>query len=91
MSEVKFTDDELGKVKEIQDKYFNIQNEFGQLSMSRIRLEKQMINLDKEEEQIYNKFSEIEGEEKTFLDNNQEKYGRGVLNPDTGIFTPEKS
>ena len=48
MSEVKFTDDELGKVKEIQDKYFEVQNQFGQLSMARLRLEKQMVNLSED-------------------------------------------
>ena len=91
MSEVKFTDDELGKVKEIQDKYFDVQNQFGQLSMARLRLEKQMVNIDKQEEEIHNTFSAVEEEEKSFLDNITEKYGRGTLNPETGVFTPEKS
>ena len=40
MSEVKFTDDELSKLKEIQQNYVNIQNQFGQIAITKIKLDK---------------------------------------------------
>tara|TARA_Y100000034_G_C6511423_1_gene219787 strand:- start:172 stop:450 length:279 start_codon:yes stop_codon:yes gene_type:complete len=89
--EVKFTDDELGQVKEMQDNYFNVQNEFGQLSMSRIRLEKQLVKTDQQEDELHQKLIEIENAEKSFLDEITKKYGKGTLNPETGVFIPEKS
>ena len=33
----------------------------------------------------------IQQEEQKFLEGITEKYGQGTLNPDTGVFTPNKS
>ena len=82
--EVKFTDDELKEVKSLQTSYLDVQNEFGQLKLAQIRLERQEKNLS-------DKLVEVENTEKSFLDKITEKYGKGVLNPETGVFTPEKS
>ena len=35
---VKFTEEEMKKVQDVQDTYFNIQKELGRLSITRIRL-----------------------------------------------------
>ena len=82
--EVKFTDDELKEIKSLQKSYLDIQNEFGQISLAKLRLKRQ-------EEQISKKLTEIEDIEKSFLDSITAKYGKGTLNPETGVFTPEKS
>ena len=85
MSEsVKFTEDELKEVKSLQTNYLDIQNQYGQLSLAKIRLKRQ-------ENQLSEKLKEIENIEKSFLDKVTEKYGKGSLNPETGVFTPEKS
>jgi hypothetical protein len=84
MSEVKFTDDELKEVKDLQSNYLDVQNEFGQLKLAQIRLERQ-------EQELSQKLTTVENSEKSFLDKITEKYGRGTLNPETGVFTPEKS
>ena len=62
----------------------NIQNAFGQLKLAQIRLDEQEIDL---EESLKN----IQSDEKKFLDGITEKYGQGTLNPETGVFTPNKS
>ena len=82
--EVKFTDDELKEIKSLQKSYLDIQNEFGQLSLAKIRLKRQ-------EEQTSKKLTEIETTEKSFLAKITAKYGKGTLNPETGVFTAEKS
>ena len=79
-SEVKFTEDELTQVQNIQKSYANVQNQFGQLKMAQIRL-------DELEESL----KSIQTEESKFLDKITEKYGQGSLNPETGVFTPNKS
>ena len=89
--EVKFNDEELGKVKEIQDSYFNIQNDLGQLNIARLRLSKQLENLDIQEENLGNQFFGNQDKEVKFLEEITKKYGRGSLNPETGVFTPNKS
>jgi len=88
--ETKFTEEELKKVKEIQESYFNIQNQFGQLSLARLRTEQQLEGFDKNEDNLKDEFLKIQNDEKTFLDGITEKYGEGSLDPDTGIFTSNK-
>ena len=82
--EVKFSDDELTKLKEIQDSYRNVQNQFGQLKMAMVRLEQQEIDLE-------NKLKDVQDNETEFLKKITEKYGEGNLNPETGVFTPIKT
>ena len=82
--EVKFTEEELKNVQEIQQTYANIQNQFGQLKLAQIRLDEQEVDL---EEALKN----IQSEEKKFLDGITDKYGQGTLNPETGVFTPAEN
>ena len=78
--EVKFTEEELTQVQNIQKSYANVQNQFGQLKLAQIRLDEQEVDL---EEALKN----IQSEEKKFLDGITNKYGQGSLNPETGVFT----
>ena len=81
--EAKFSEEDLKQVQEIQKSYMNIQNSFGQIKMARLRLDQQELDLG-------NTLKEIQNKEKKFLDGITEKYGEGSLNPETGVFTPNK-
>ena len=80
----KFTQEELDKVKEIQDSYFSIQSELGSLALTEIRIKDSKSNLN-------DRLKAIQTDERTFLEGITKKYGQGSLNPETGDFTPEKS
>ena len=82
--EVKFTEEELGKINNIRENYLNIQNSFGQVKMAKMRLNQQ-------EQDLENNLNEIQSEEAKFLDEITKKYGQGTLNPETGVFTKNKS
>ncbi len=82
--EVKFTEEELKQVQNFQQNYMNIQNQFGQIKMTMVRLEQQEIELE-------DGLKNLQEEEKKFLDGITDKYGQGTLNPETGVFTPDKS
>ena len=82
--EVKFTDEELKQVQNIQTSYQNVQSGFGQLKMAKIRLDKQEVDLE-------NALQKIQSDEQTFLDGITKKYGQGTLNPETGVFTPTEN
>ena len=82
--EAKFTEEELKQVQNIQSKYKDIQNQFGQLKMAQIRLDEQEIELE-------NSLKSLQEKESKFLDGITDKYGQGSLNPKTGVFTPNKS
>ena len=82
--EVKFTEEELKNVQDIQTSYVNVQNQFGQLKMAQIKLDEQEVELKEA-------LKQIQTEEKKFLDGITSKYGQGTLNPETGVFTPTEN
>tara|TARA_R110001583_G_scaffold81001_1_gene216651 strand:- start:1535 stop:1807 length:273 start_codon:yes stop_codon:yes gene_type:complete len=82
--EVKFTEEELTQVQNIQKSYATVQNQFGQLKMAQLRLENQEVDLELN-------VKKIQDEEQKFLEGITEKYGEGTLSPETGVFTPNKS
>ena len=82
--EVKFTEEELKQVQNIQASYANVQNQFGQLKLAQIRLDSQEVELE-------DTLKSIQENEQKFLDGITEKYGQGTLNPETGVFTPVKT
>tara|TARA_R110002074_G_scaffold348820_1_gene519290 strand:+ start:263 stop:538 length:276 start_codon:yes stop_codon:yes gene_type:complete len=88
--ETKFTEEELKQVKEIQDSYFDIQNQFGQLSLAKLRLNQQLEVFDTNEDNLNKEFITIQENENTFLAGITKKYGEGSLNPETGVFTSNK-
>ncbi len=82
--EIKFTEEELTQVQNIRQSYLNVQNQFGQLKLTQIRLDEQEVELEEA-------LKTIQSEEKKFLDGITDKYGQGSLNPDTGVFTPTEN
>ena len=82
--EVKFTEEELTQVQNIQKSYVNVQNQFGQLKLAQIRLDNDEVTLE-------DALKSIQNEEKKFLEGITEKYGQGSLNPETGVFTPTEN
>ena len=91
MSEqVKFTEDELKVVEKIQKTYIELQNEFGNTAITKLKLLQQVEGITKYEDELNEKFTEAQNEEQEFLKNITEKYGDGQLDPKTGIFTPSK-
>tara|TARA_R100000008_G_scaffold79962_1_gene62036 strand:+ start:1222 stop:1530 length:309 start_codon:yes stop_codon:yes gene_type:complete len=87
----KFSEEELNEVKEIQNTYFKIQEQFGQLSISKIHLNNQLNEIDNHEESLHTQFKDNQEKENKFLDGITKKYGEGTLNPETGIFTKNNS
>jgi predicted FMN-binding regulatory protein PaiB len=82
--EIKFTEEELKQVQDIRTSYVNIQNQFGQLKLAQIKLDEDEIELEEA-------LKSIQSEERKFLNGITDKYGQGTLNPETGVFTSNKS
>tara|TARA_Y100000034_G_scaffold20292_1_gene23152 strand:+ start:328 stop:618 length:291 start_codon:yes stop_codon:yes gene_type:complete len=87
----KFTQKELDQISEYRQKYLDIQMGFGQSEITRVRLERQHENLDKFTDDLRKQFDTIQEEEQKFIAEINEKYGDGVLDPETGVFTPNTS
>jgi hypothetical protein len=86
---VKFTDEELSSLQELQNTYVSISTQFGQTKVSRINLERQMQNIDEVENQLEQNWEENRKTESELVKSLNEKYGAGSLNPTTGEFIPQ--
>jgi septal ring factor EnvC (AmiA/AmiB activator) len=86
--EIKFTEDEMKQIDDLQQSYANSQNALGQISVSRIRLEQQLTELDSAEDTIRTTFTDTQIKEKQFVESINKKYGDGNLDLSSGVFTP---
>ena len=89
--ETKFSKEEMQTIQNIQDSYFEVQTDFGKLNLAKIKLEQQLDELDAVDDNLTKKFVDVQGKEQKFLEGITKKYGEGSLNPETGMFTPNKS
>ena len=79
--QIKFKQEDLQSLKDLQTK-------FGQLHMAKLNLKKQFDDLGRVEEETRQKFEDVQKEEANLIETLTEKYGKGQLDPATGVFTP---
>tara|TARA_Y100000768_G_C23374476_1_gene405669 strand:- start:125 stop:403 length:279 start_codon:yes stop_codon:yes gene_type:complete len=86
--EIKFTEEELQSLKDIQQEYLDIQQAFGSIAIQKINLQQQIDGLAKTEEEFAEKYKNNQSKEVEVGKELNEKYGAGNLDPETGVFTP---
>ena len=86
--EVKFSEEELQSLQELQNTYAGISTQFGQLKVSRMNLERQFNSLEQSEEALEKAWDDNRQKETELVQSLTEKYGPGSLNPQTGEYTP---
>tara|TARA_Y100001963_G_scaffold20551_1_gene26304 strand:+ start:126 stop:401 length:276 start_codon:yes stop_codon:yes gene_type:complete len=62
--EIKFTDEELASLKQIQQDYLECQTAFGQVAIQKIALQQQIDGLAKSEEEYAKKYSDTQAKER---------------------------
>tara|TARA_B100000424_G_C22627830_1_gene348313 strand:+ start:115 stop:390 length:276 start_codon:yes stop_codon:yes gene_type:complete len=91
MSEkVKFSDEELKDLEQLQNDYSQKQVELGQVHVQRLLLNQQIEELQNKQSALEQEYIQIQGREKQLVDALNQKYGPGQLDPETGVFTPAK-
>ena len=80
---IKFTDEEINQITELQNKTQGVVFQLGQLKLSEMQLESRF-------EELKQNLNLVEIEETTLAENFSKKYGVGSLNIETGEFTPTK-
>ena len=80
---IKFKEEELKQLSDLQSKTNQVVNAFGQLKISELRLENQL-------EILKNELESLRKEETNLANSLTEKYGKGTLNAETGEITPSK-
>ena len=86
-SEMKFTDEELQSLQDLQTNYQEKQAALGQLSVQRILVNQQMEALEMRQEELETEYTGVQQEERDLVKKLNDKYGPGQLDPQTGVFT----
>ena len=87
-AEMKFTDEELQSLQDLQNNYQEKQAQLGQLAVQRILLEQQSDALSVRQEEVQQEYQDVQEQERDIVAKLNEKYGPGQLDPQTGVFTP---
>ena len=87
--EIKFTEEEMKGLAELQQTYAGVQQALGGVSVQRMRVEAQLSELTNAENQLKSQFVETQTKEREFVDGINKKYGDGNLDINTGVFTPK--
>ena len=74
---------ELNQLRELRDKINNVSFQFGQLYISKLKLEENENNLKKE-------LLNIENEQNNIAKKLTDTYGKGTIDLESGTFTPSK-
>ena len=90
VEEIKFTDDELKSLADLQQRYTNGQSSFGQLKVRKLLLNQELRALDEAELKLETEYTQTQQDEQKLVAELNEKYGPGNLDPNTGVFTPAK-
>ena len=86
--EIKFSEDELKSLQELQNSYQEKQLQFGQLKVQNVLLSQQLEALETREVELEEEYGEVQKTEQKLVEDLNEKYGPGSLDPATGVFTP---
>lgn len=85
---IKFTAEELDKIKELRDKNQVKVQEFGRVEIELIIGKQTWDNLVKEKKKIETEYEQIQKEEKDLVEELNKKYGAGTVDLSSGEFTP---
>ena len=87
VDEIKFSEDELTSLSNLQTGYQEKQTLLGQLSVQRILIDQQSEALEARLTEVQTEYEGVQQQERDLVKQLNEKYGPGSLNPETGVFT----
>ena len=87
---IKFTEEELEKIKVIRDKFEITIYQFGQLYIERLSVEGKIAELNKFEASLREEQLKLQKKEEELLNEIVNKYGEGSVSIETGEFIPKK-
>jgi len=84
----KFTENELLKIKKLQELYADIIQKMGQLELQIVDIEKILNDLKNDKSESLVKYQNAKKMEEDLVHELTEKYGEGSIDINTGDFTP---
>ena len=88
--QIKFTDEEIKSLQDLQSDYENIKNAMGALEISRLQIDIRLENITNEKLRLETEYVKLTNVEENLLNELNKKYGPGNLDQKSGVFTPIK-
>jgi hypothetical protein len=86
--EIKFSEEELKELGELQTSYQEKQAQLGQIAVQKILLNQQIESIDNRQVELEGEYEAVQQTERDLVQKLNEKYGPGQLDPQSGVFTP---
>jgi len=88
MEQQKFTQEELGQIKQIQSNYQTVGLDLVQIKLAILNTKNRLDTLEMEEKALTERILDLNTEEKQLARALEEKYGKGEIDLESGVFTP---
>ena len=86
--EIKFSEEELKELGDLQQSYQDKQNLLGQIAVQKIILNQQVEAIENRQVELEGEYEEVQQKERELVEKLNGKYGPGQLDPQSGVFTP---
>ena len=86
--EIKFSEEELKELGELQTSYQEKQAQLGQIAVQKILLNQQVVAIENRQTELESEYEAVQQSERDLVQKLNEKYGPGQLDPQSGVFTP---
>ena len=88
MEQQQFTQEELTEIKQIQSNYQTVGLNLVQLNLAILNAKNQLELLETEEKVLSERILDLNKQEKQLAKALEQKYGKGEIDLDSGVFTP---
>jgi len=88
MEQQKFTQEELAQIKQVQSNYQTVGLDLVQIKLAILNTKNRLETLEMEEKSLTERILEINTSEKNLAKALEEKYGKGEIDLESGVFTP---
>ena len=83
-----FTQEELDQIRQIQTNYQTVGLNLVQIKLALQNAKNEVLTLEAEEQVVADRILEINGQERALAKQLEQKYGKGEIDLESGIFTP---
>ena len=87
---IKFTEDEVNRIQELQQKVLTINTQVGEVELRINGLEVEFQELKKQKQSLISEYNTLSVEEQDIANDLKEKYGEGTYDISKNVFTPTK-
>ena len=89
MSEqIKFSEEEIAEIKQVQANYQKLGLDLVQIKLAILNAKNQVDTYESEEKMLTERILDLNEAERTIAKNLEEKYGKGEIDLESGVFTP---